>query len=382
VRRRLHLAGSAKADADVALLSDAHAVAAAVAEGWLARGGSLVAGIGAEPAHASRPDLSLIFDWTVIAAVASALHSGGARGEAPALILRGSRRAYDQVPAERVVLLDKIRAAGALELELLPDTWRSGALVRRSQASVGEVLVMLSGGAGVEDLANLYAAERRPIVPIDVDLGSSRNDGAQRGGTGLARRALADPGAFIRLADGTGAGARLAALVMGPTRPPPAVLAERALALLDDLERPRAFYVRLLDTSHPDWRSVESFFRDVADPVLDELGLCVIDLGRDPQRQAWMNAEIFEELYTAHTVIADLTGQRPNCYLELGFALAGGPRTIITAKAGEAMTFDTDKLPWHFWDPAADATVARDALRDHIGRFGSRSPLVTPVRMV
>jgi hypothetical protein len=381
VTRPLHIAGSARLDADSDLLADAHALAANVVGGWLARGGSVVAGIGGEPAHASRPELSVIFDWTVIEAVTAAIREGRTSGR-PVLTLRGSRRAYDQVPPARIMLLDELTVAGALDLQLLPDTWRSGALVRRAQAEVGRVLVMLSGGAGVEDLANLYASEGRPVIPIDVDLGASRDDGAQGGGAGLARRAMADPDAFVQMADGSSAGARLAGLAMGLRRPPVTTLADRVLALLDDLQAPRAFCVRLLDPTHSDWAAVEAFFRDVADPVLEEAGLCVVDLGRDPQERSWMNAEIFEQLHTADTVIVDLTAQRPNCYVELGYALARGHRTIITARAGESMPFDTDKLPWHFWDPTADLACARDALREHLRRFGTRAPLVTPARMV
>lgn len=379
--RRLHIAGSATADADADVLGDAHQLVDAVVSGWLCRGGSIVAGIGADPKHRQRADLSVTFDWTVIAAVASAVRSGCAR-PGPALSVRGSRRAYDQIPPEQAVLLEELTTAGAVELELLPDTWRSGALVRRAQAQIGEVLVTLSGGAGVEHLANLYAGEGRPVIPIDVDLGSSRGDGAQGGGTGLARRALTNPASFIRLADGTSAGARLAALAMGPNRPPPGTLAQRTIALLEDLEPPRAFCVRLLNSNHPLWGDVESFFRDVAEPVLQAAGFCVVDLGRDRQESAWMNTEIFEQLHTADTVIGDLTGQRPNCYLEVGYALGRGHRTIITARAGEPMPFDADKLPWHFWDPSADAGPEREALREHIRRFGTRAPLVRPARMI
>jgi hypothetical protein len=379
--RTLHLAGSARPDADPDLLADAHALAAALIDGWITRGGRIVSGISTEPMHDSRDDLSVIFDWTVIDTVAAAVREG----RAPAgqvLSLRGSRRALEQVPLARASLLDELTLAGALDQVLLPDNWRSGALVRRAQTEVGGVLVTLSGGAGVEDLANLYAAEGRPVVPIDLDLGASRDDGAQGGGTGLARRALSEPEGFVRLADGTGAGARLAALRMGPNRPAPDVLAPLVLALLDDLQLPRAFCVRLLDSGHLAWEDVEGFFRTVAEPVLAEAELYVVDLGRDPQERAWMNAEIFEELHTADTVIVDLTGQRPNCFLELGYALGRGHRTIITARKGEAMPFDTDKLPWHFWEATTDRDAEREALREHIRRFGTRAPLVAPVRMV
>jgi hypothetical protein len=379
--RALHIAGSAKASADLDLLADAHALVAGIVGGWVTRGGSIVAGISAEPMHDMCDDLSIIFDWTVIDAVAAAVREKRAP-EGPILSLRGSRRALDQVPQARAALIRELTAAGALDLILLPDGWRSGALVRRAQAEVGGVLVTLSGGAGVEDLANLYAAEGRPVVPIDIDLGASRDDGAQGGGTGLARRALNDPDAFVRLADGSGAGARLAALSMGANRPSSVELVKDALALLNDLRLPTAFCVRLLDPTHDAWDDVEKYFRRVIEPVMTDAGLRVVDLGQDPQERAWMNAEIFEELHVADTVIADLTGHRPNCFLELGYALGRTHRTIITARQGTPKPFDTDKLPWHEWKAGGDREDGRDALRDYLRQFGTRAPLVAPARMV
>ncbi|MDA0173389.1 hypothetical protein OJ998_30075 [Solirubrobacter taibaiensis] len=383
--RTLHITGSAGADCDAVLLRETHSFVDQVVSGWTSRGGTIVAGVAGSPTHQDDSDLSIIFDWTVISAVARAVRQGGAQSygtNGPALVLRGSRRAYEQVPEWGAALLTDLTEAGALDLRLLPDTWRSGALVRREQADVGGILMTLSGGAGVEDLVNLYAANGRPVVPIDVSLGSSQRDGAQGGGTGLARRAMSNPAAFLRLADGSPPGARLAALSMGGVRPAPAVLAERALKLLNDLELPRAFCVRLLNADHEHFGDVERFFRDVSDPVLSETGLRVIDLSQERQDGAWMNAEIFEHIYRSDTVLVDLTGQRPNCYMELGYALGRGHRIIVTARAGERLPFDADKLPCHFWSTAQPSRESQDLLREHLRKFGTRAPLVAAARLV
>ncbi len=385
MRRALHITGSARADCDTTLLRDTHAFAADVVAGWVAGGGMIVVGIAGLPVHDDDAGLPIIFDWTVIEAVARAFRGGGVapRNEVGALLmLRGSRRAYDQMSPKGAELVRELTEEGAVDLKLLPDTWRSGALVRREQAQAGSILLTLSGGAGVEDLANLYASDGRPILPVDVDLGSSQRDGAQGGGTGLARRALADPDPFLRLADGASASARLAGLSMGPTRPSPAVLAGRAIALLDDLEPPRAFCIRLLDPEHEHFADVERFFRDIADPVLNELGRRVVDISRDRQVGAWMNVEIFEHLYCSDTVLADLTGQRPNCYMELGYALGRGHRIVVSAHEGEPMPFDADKLPCHFWKPGQTVDEARDVFRDHLRKYGTRAPLVAAARLV
>lgn len=383
--RRLHFAGSAKRDADADLLRDAHVLVRETADGWVSRGGTLVGGIGAEPALEDHEDISIIFDWTVAEAALAALEAGRAqvRSEEGALLcVRTSRRALTQVPERRQALLEELMARGAIDLALLPDGWRSGALMRRAQAELGGVLVTLSGGAGVEDLVNLYVENERPVVPIDIELGSANSDAAQGGGTALARRALTDPRPFLRLADGSSAAARLVRLGMGEGRAAAIDIAARLLQLLEDLEPPRVFCVRLLAPDHDAYDDVEWYFRAVAQPVLEEAGLRVVDLGVNPQERAWMNDEIFTSLHTAELVFADLTGSRPNCYVELGYALGRGHRTVVTAREGEPMPFDADKLPWLFWKRSHKPEPAQKAIRDHLRRFGSRAPLVEPTRMV
>ncbi len=366
------------------MLRDVHTLVTAVVQGWVARGGGLVSGLGGEPFATSDPTLPIIFDWTIAAAVLSALEAGVVSPkieDGHLLAVRTSQRARGQIPATRRPILDRLLARDALDLAFLPDTWRSGALMRRGQAELGGALLIAGGGAGVEDLASLYCASGRPVIPIDAPLGSASDD-ATVGGQGLARRALSDASDFLRMADGSSASARLAALSMDGSRPTADELARRVLALLDDLEPPRAFCVRLLNPEHPSYPEVERFFREVAQPVLEDIGLRVVDLGHDRQERAWMNAEIFEELHTAGVTLVDLTGARPNCFIELGYALGRGHRTIITARDGEAPPFDADKLPWHFWDPNAGPPEAQEALRDHLRKFGALPPLVQPTRLV
>jgi hypothetical protein len=95
-----------------------------------------------------------------------------------------------------------------------------------------------------------------------------------------------------------------------------------------------------------------------------------------------MNEEIFTQLHNAKLAIVDLTGARPNCFIELGYALGRGHSTIITAREGETPPFDADKLPWHFWHAAADPGDSQRELTDYIRQFGGRAPLVEPVRIV
>jgi hypothetical protein len=50
--------------------------------------------------------------------------------------------------------------------------------------------------------------------------------------------------------------------------------------------------------------------------------------------------------------IVDITGLRPNCFIELGYGLGRGNRVIVTAKSGTTLPFDQQAIslfllvPW------------------------------------
>jgi hypothetical protein len=374
---RLHIAGSASAGCDVARLDLAHAVVADVVRRHAAQGGSFVLGIGGEPFHDDGAP-ALVFDWTTLETALAALESGAAASQAargPLLIAGASQRGLDQVPDDRRAVFEALLAADALDLRALPEGWRSGALIRVEQANAGDVLLTLGGGAGVEHLANLYAQSGKSIIPLDFDIGASRGDDVV-GGAGLAARALRSPDNFLRLPNDVPAAGRLAGLSTRGEGRSGDVLAERVLQLIGELEPPQCFYVRLLDSSLPDFVQVERFFREAVDPVVASLGLGRFEMGRDQPEWAWMNDEIFARLYFSSLVLADLTELRPNCLAEVGYALGRGQRVIITARVGTTPPFDLDKIPWFFWDPNADSEELRRRLAAHLQLHSSRPPIV------
>ena len=148
--RRVHITGSASPECDPDLLRWAEDALKAFLGQHLRAGGSLIAQIGGEPRHPKDPELPLIFDWLAIESAVEALRAGEIEpsAEDPVLILRGSQRGFGQMPASRRDLYDELVARGAVDLKLLNDTWRSGALIRQAQARLGDVLLILSGGAG------------------------------------------------------------------------------------------------------------------------------------------------------------------------------------------------------------------------------------------
>jgi len=139
---------------------------------------------------------------------------------------------------------------------------------------------------------------------------------------------------------------------------------------------PIAFYVRQLNPGLTDFDDVERFFREVVDPTVAGLGYRRVEMGTDASRHGFMNVEIFETLHYADMVVVDVTGQRPNCFIELGYALGRGARIIVTAKQGTPLPFDQQAIPCFFWSPGTPAAELERDFAAFIGKNLNRPTLV------
>ncbi len=158
-------------------------------------------------------------------------------------------------------------------------------------------------------------------------------------------------------------------------------LASNTAALLDDLRPRPAFFVRLLATDHADFDAVERFFRDVVDVVVADRGFTPREMGRGRPETAFMNVEIFEGLHRAGLVVVDLTGVRPNCMMELGYALARNRRVVISAREGTKLAFDQDKLATYLWEDSETPAQRVKDYRDWFDRYSELPPVVEPKRL-
>lgn len=382
--RRVQIAGSANKATNAEVVRYGHRVVAEVVRGVLAEGGGLVLAVGREPreddADESLP--SLIFDWTALETAASVLRDGSARWPQTAglpLVVVASEKAEAEIPEGRRALWSELRASGLVQLESIMPGSRAAALIRARQAAFGEVLLTLGGGTGVEHLADLYLHERRSVIPLDLPLGASRGDGTG-GSERLARESRAEPSRFVRMQRGLGdrANTELAGLATRKGMEPYADVARRIVGLLGMLAPPTAFYVRLLKKKHRYFPRVEKFFREVVDQVVADAGLQRIEMGTDETEHGFINVGIFDSIHFARVAIVDLTGSRPNCFIELGYALGRETRVIVTAEEGTQLPFDTDAIPCHFWKPALGVKAQQDELKTFWKKNVDRPPLVRP----
>lgn len=126
-----------------------------------------------------------------------------------------------------------------------------------------------------------------------------------------------------------------------------------------------------------DFPNVERFFRETVDPTVQKMGYRRLEMGTDRTEHGFINVEIFERLHYSEVAIVDVTGERPNCFVELGYALGHGVPVIVTAKEGTTLPFDQQAIPCHFWKIETDAATNRKLLLEFIEKSIGRPPLVT-----
>jgi hypothetical protein len=372
---RVHITGSAAAEGSDALIARAHSFIRALAAETIAYGGGLVLGAGGEPRNETGQPC--IFDWTALEVIADAPDPapGWPLLRPERFVVVVSQRGLDKIPANRAETWERCCRRSDFQLVVAPPGWRMAGIIRERQVLRGDILLVLGGGAGAEHLAELYSDEGKPVVPVRADLGAYCHDG-NGGSRFLHARAISDPDNFFRLRDGAGsATARISNLLLR-TDTDTDTMARQVAQLLADLRPRPAFYVRLLDASHDDYPAVERFFRDVVDTVVVEHGFTPYEMGRGSPQAAFMNVEIFESIHRAGLVVVDLTGVRPNCTMELGYALARRRRVVISARKGTKLPFDEDKLPTCIWEDTGARTERLDAYRRWFDRNSELPPVV------
>lgn len=379
--KRLHIAGSIGSRTAGALAAYAHDLVREVVRGVLERGGGIVVGAGKEPVLDGGP--AQVFDWSVLEVVAEAVRSGicpEAMGAHRPVVVVVSEKGETEIPDSRKNLWSELLRSGRVEVKRIMAGARSATMIRALQVGYGDALLILGGGTGVEHLADEYKKSCKAVIPLDLPLGASREDGTG-GAERLARESRANPLGFIRLREGEAGteGAELAKIATDKGKTSADAAAAGILDIITTLSAPMAFYVRLLNPRHEAYERVERFFRYVVDPVVEERGLTRVDLGRDRVESGLLNVEVFQRLHQSTVAIVDVTGERPNCFIELGYALGRQIRVLCTAEQGTNLPFDQSAIPCHFWKSGEADEDRKEALRAFWSQYIDRAPLV-PLR--
>ncbi len=160
--RRIHIVGSADPEEDAARLEYVHSLVSQLTETLAEEGATFVIPFGKQPFLKDRTDgPAIIFDWTVAEAVLRTLKDGRARPSGPngrIIATLATTKTDSQIPTELRPIYDELRDNGAVDMEVLNAGWTAGAVRRSRLAQLGDILIGISGGQGLEQLAIEYSS--------------------------------------------------------------------------------------------------------------------------------------------------------------------------------------------------------------------------------
>jgi hypothetical protein len=384
--RRIHIAGSIVEDQNVASYEDvkqARDFVQGLTVELTRAGATFVVPVDNEKFRLG-DDLPICFDWLIHKTIHDNLihrpRETAMLDGSPLIVAVQHYKTEDQIPAQYAGLWDNLRSSDHVYVENA-NQWNMNSKRMELQALHGDILVTLGGSEGVVYLANLYHEAGKPVVPLNFPI-TDPDKGSRRLFNLALTRQYSER--FFRTEAGLASHGFINRINFMP-RHDTAHRVHTVLELLNALERPTVFGVRLLNTAHEKYPSVEDYFEGVVKPVVEALGfkLVIVD-GKKSSEESIINLEIFTKLHRSNIVIADMTGERPNNFIELGYALGRGHRVMITAEEGTKNPFDLQPLPIHFWKPSSSATLPerKDALSNYWRANAMRRRIVEPDPLV
>lgn len=373
--RRIHISGSIAGDAAVATPDDvaaARELVAGLVKALMRLGANFVVPVDGNPVRGDGSPIC--FDWLIWRTIKDSFALRPVNVPGPLAIAVQHHKSEEQIPPEHVALWDELRASPLVRIENAAQ-WNMNSKRMEAQARYGDILVTLGGTEGVLYLANLYHAAGKPAVPLNLPITPEAAGSRKLYAFGMTS---GNSRMLFQIADG-GDSHEWINRIRFPGRQPVPDRVSTLIALLESLERPVAFAVRLLNEEHEEYAAVQDFFDTVVQPVMEnEFGyrLTVID-GRQAYEHARIDAEIFAKLHRASIVVADVTGSRPNCFLELGYALGRCLPTIVTARSGSETPFDITTLAGLRWKIGGSIEDRRRTFREHWQAVRNRPPLVS-----
>ena len=379
--RRIHITGSVAVDPAVASAADvdqARELVEILVPELIARGATFVVPVDAEPTREAdqRP---VCFDWLVWSALQA--HSHGRPDDAvnPLAVAVQHHKTEQQIPEQHRAFWDDLRGTALVQIENVSH-WNMNSKRMEAQARLGDILIAIGGSEGALFLANLYHEAGKPVVPLNCPVTEP-----DRGALKLFNRGLssAESNRLFKVGGSLSTHNWVNRINFSP-RTSVAERAKQSLELLEALEPPQAFVVRLLDPQHPDFVEVQEFFDKVVQPIVEgELGyrMVVVD-GHQPFEHARIDQEIFAKLHRSRVIVADLTGSRPNCFLELGYALGRRLPVMMTLRQGEPHPFDLTTFAALHWQASEGVEEQRRRFREHWSAIETRPPLVPPEPLI
>jgi len=114
---------------------------------------------------------------------------------------------------------------------------------------------------------------------------------------------------------------------------------------------------------------LDSAYVGVIKPAIESFGLKAIRID-EVQNSGNISDQILETIAKSKYILSDLTGERPNCYYETGFAHALGKELILSIKKSDVIHFDLSGYRFIIWETEAEL---RNLLKQRLESISSIS---------
>ena len=340
------------------------------------QGANFVIPVDTERYRKTEDNLPICFDWLIWETIYQnrQLRPVGAPDDFVIGVLH--HKNHEQIPEEKRELWNNLTSCPNLLNLLDVGFWNMNSKRMESQAQLGDILFTLGGEDGVLFLANLFLNRGKPVIPIDIHL-SANNVGTNR----IFRFGLTnkDSPKLFNVRSGKSVNNYLTQFKQVLDQPISNQI-NFISSLLLELENPEAFAIRLLNPKFSEFEIVEKFFNEIVQPVVEnELNYKLVTIDEKyEQTESFIVSEIFQKIHHSSLVIADFTVQRPNCFLELGYALRNqNPVMLTKQKDSKDLPFDIAPYPYHAWNLGNERTLESKKLVSYFNKIRNIQPLVS-----
>ncbi len=115
-------------------------------------------------------------------------------------------------------------------------------------------------------------------------------------------------------------------------------------------------------------KTLNSAYEGVIRPIAEEYGFKSLRID-EVQDSGRITDQILEEIATSEVVYCDLSGERPNCYYEAGFAHAIGKECVFAIHKGHQVHFDLAAYRFIEWETEMEL---RRKLRSRFAAIANR----------
>lgn len=116
---------------------------------------------------------------------------------------------------------------------------------------------------------------------------------------------------------------------------------------------------------------LNSAYEGVIKPLIQEAGLEPLRID-EVQDAGKITDQVLEGIATSRLVLADLSGERPNCYYEAGYAHSIGKELILTIRKGEKIHFDLAGHRFIQWETEAELRRGLSARLESMGLLSQK----------